>query len=101
MEEKFKSFLSNYFDASYDEEVSEKWEPIITEIRLYCEDEVGGWSSAYCKFTWNDKTLKNEADLEIFDLLLKIDIKNGANTSEIVLGLCLFGAFEAVKVGKS
>ena len=99
LEEKFRSFLSNYFDASYDEKVSEKWEAIIIEIRLYFDDGfVAGWSSAYCKMTWNDETLKNEADMEIFDLLFKIDIKNGADTSDIVCYLCLNAAFEAVKV---
>ena len=102
MENKLKSFLSNYFGASYDEEVSEKWEGVITERRLYFEDGcVGGYSSYYCKFTWNDETLENDADLEIFDLLLKIDIKNGADTSKIVWSLCFYGAFEAVKVRKS
>ncbi len=100
MEEKLGSFLSNYFGASYDEEVSEKWEAVIIEIRLYFEDvNVGGWSSYYCKMTWNDSTLENDADLEIFDLLFKIDIENGADTSKIVWNLCGYGAFEAVKVG--
>ena len=94
--------MSNYFGAGYDEEVSEKWEAVIYEIETYFEDgAVGGWSSFYCKMTWNDETLENEADLEIFDLLLKIDNKNGADTSKIVRGLCGFGAFEAVKVKKA
>ena len=102
MENKLKRFLSNYFGASYDEEVSEKWAAVIIEIRLYFEDgKLGGWSSFYCKVTWNDETLENEADLEIFDLLLKIDIKNGADTSKIVQNFCFNGAFEAVKVRKS
>ena len=48
--------------------------------------------------TWNDRTLENEADFEIFDLLLKIDIKNEADSSKIVESLCFYGAFEAVKV---
>ena len=99
MEENFESFLSNYFGASYDEEVSEKWKIVIWEIELYFkEGDVGGWSSWYCKGTWNASTLENEADLEIFDLLLKIDIKNGADPSKIVNWLCNYGAFEAVKV---
>ena len=99
LEEKFESFLSNYFGASYDEEVSEKWEAVTYEIETYFKDgKIGGWSSYYCKATWNDETLENEADFEIFDLLFKIDIKNGADTSKIVDSLCLDGAFEAVKV---
>ena len=102
LEEKFESFLSNYFGASYDEKVSEKWSDIIEEIRLYFEEGcVGGWSSYYCKETWNDSTLENDADLEIFDLLLKIDINNVADASKIVLWVCNYGAFEAVKVRKS
>ena len=102
MENKLESFLSNYFGASYDEEVSEKWEAVVFEQRLYFEDgKVGGWSSYYCQKTWNDETLENEADLQIFDLLLKIDIKNGADMSKIVWCLCLDGAFEAVKVRNS
>ena len=58
----------------------------------------GGWSLSYCRKTWNDSTLENEADLEIFDLLLEIDIINGADLSKIVESLCKNGAFEAVKV---
>ena len=101
MDEKFASFLSNYFGADYDEEVSKKWRNIIWEIELYFKKgDVGGWSSFYCKVTWNESTLENDADLEIFDLLLKIDIKNGADISEIVQNLCRNGAFEAVKVRK-
>ena len=102
MDEKFRGFLSNYFGASYDEEVSEKWKAVIYEIETYFDDRKSdGWSSLYCSKTWNDDTLENEADLEIFDLLFKIDIKNGANLSKIVMSLCLDGAFEAVKVGKT
>ena len=52
----------------------------------------------YCKKTWNDSTLENDADLEIFDLLLKIDIQNGVDSYKIVRNLCFYGAFEAVKV---
>ena len=97
LEENFESFLSNYFGACYDEEVSEKWKIVIWEIELYFKKGAfGGWSSYYCFKTWNDPTLENEADLEIFDLLFKIDIQNGADASKIVRSLCHFGAFEAV-----
>ena len=69
---------------------------------MYFKDhKVGGWSSYYCRNSWNDETLENETDLEIFDLLFKIDIQNGADTSKIVLWLCNYGAFEAVKVRNS
>ena len=99
MEEKFESFLSNYFGAGYDKEVYGKWGSIIFEIKLYLKQGwVRGWSSYYCQKTWNDSTLENEADLEIFDLLYKIDIKNGADSSKIIESLCCDGAFEAVKV---
>ena len=98
MEEKFESFLSIYFGDNYDKEGSRKWFAVIYEIGLYFEEDAcGGWSILYCKGTWNVETLENEADLKIFDLLLKIDIKNGADTSRIVESLCLRGAFEAVK----
>ena len=101
MEEKFRSFLSNYFGAGYDEEVSEKWEDVTYEIETYFKDGcVGGWSSVYCWRTCNDETLENDADLEIFNLLSKIDIQNGADISKIVHGLCMYGAFEAVKAKK-
>ena len=99
MKEKFGCFLSSCFGASYDEEVSDKWKAVIYEIETYFDvGKIGGYSSWYCKVTWNDETLENEADLEIFDLLLKIDMKNGADTSKIVNWLCTYGAFEAVKV---
>ena len=101
MKEKFGCFLSSCFGASYDEEVSDKWKAVIIEIRLYFQDGFhGGWSSFYCSETWNDETLENEADLEIFDLLFEIDIKNGADTSKIVQNFCFNGAFETVKVRK-
>ena len=101
MEENFENFLTNYFGPGYGEEISGKWESVFVEQRLYFEDgAVGGWSSYYCKLTWNDETLENDANLEIFDLLLKIDIKNGADLSKIVLSLCHNGAFEAVTVKK-
>ena len=102
MEENLESFLSNYFGASYDEEVSEKWRNIIWEIELYFKDGYfGGWSSYYCSVTWNDETLENGADLEIFDLLFRIDIIKGADTSKIVHELCASGAFDTMKVRES
>ena len=97
--EKFEDYLLNYFGENYDGRIFKKCEFIIIEIETYFKDaRVGGWSSFYCKVTWNDSTLENEADLEIFDLLLKIDIKNGADLSKIVRHLCKYGAFEAIKV---
>ena len=99
LEENFESFLSNYFDASYDQKETKKLRDIIREIKRYFKDgSVGGWSSLYCKVTWNDQTLENDADFEIFDILFKIDIQNGADSSKIVQSLCFNGAFEAVKV---
>ena len=91
--------MSIYFGENHDVKLLKKWEDVIIEIEIYFKDgHVGGWSNLYCRMTWNDETLENEADLEIFDLLLKIDIKNGADPSKIVRNLCFFGAFEAVKV---
>ena len=79
-----------------------KWEAVILEIETFFKDDkVGGWSSLYCKATWNESTLENDADFEIFDILLKIDIQNGADQSKIVNSLCNYGAFETVKVGNS
>ena len=100
--EKYEDCLLNYFGENYDGRFFKKWAAVIIEIDIYLKDGyVGGWSSYYCKQTWNDSTLKNEADFEIFELLFEIDIQNGADTSKIVRNLCLYGAFEAVKVGKS
>ena len=94
-----KTFLLTNFEDDYDERLPRNFGGIYNEIELYFKDgKVGGWSSWYCKMTWNDSTLENEADLEIFDLLFEIDIKNGADTSKIVDTLCSTGAFEAVKV---
>ena len=93
--------MSNCFGADYDGRLSEllKFNGVIFENVLYFKDgPFGGWSSYYCNETWNVSTLENDADLEVFDLLFKIDIKNGANKSKIVLGLCRNGAYEAVKV---
>ena len=101
LDEKCASFLSNYFGESYDEKVSWKWRDIIEEIETYFDNgNVGGWSSYYCKETWNNWTLENDADLEIFNLLFKIDIRNGADKSKIFNSLCFYGTFTAVKVRK-
>ena len=98
IKEAFQKFLSDSFGDHYDGRLSEQLVAVIIEIDIYFKDGVGGWSNLYCKATWNNRTLENEADLEIFDLLFKIDIKNGADPSKIVLSLCRNGAFEAVKV---
>ena len=98
-DEWFKVFLTIYFGGNYDMRLFEKWEALIFEITLYLDDgQVGGWSGFYCQMTWNKMTLKSEADLKIFDLLLKIDIQNEFDTSKIVYSLCNDGAFEVVKV---
>ena len=87
------------FGQIYDENFFKIWEAILIETKLYLKrDWIGGWSSFYCKAAWNDSTLENDVNLDIFDLLLEIDKRNGANPSTIVLGLCNCGAFEAIKV---
>ena len=59
---------------------------------------IGGWSCLYCKETWDDWSLKNNADLEVFEILFKIDTQNGTETSKIFQNLCKYGAYEAVEV---
>ena len=100
--EKFRNLISIYFGSNRDAGLLEKFEAVIFETVLYFKvGEEGGcrsWSGYYCKMSWNDVTLKNEADLEIFEILLKIDKQNGADTSIIFENVCYYGAFEAVKV---
>ena len=68
-------------------------------MRMYLQnDNVGGWSSAYCSKTWNPSTLENDADTDVFNLLFRIDIENKADFSKIFLYLCHDGAFEIIKV---
>ena len=95
--ETFRIFISIHFGSNRDAGLLEKFEAIIFELYFKVGEE-GGWSGYYCKMAWNDETLKNEADLEIFYLLFKIDIKNGANTSVIVESVCHYGAFDVLKV---
>ena len=91
--------MSDYFGHRYDGRLTEQFEAVMIETELYFNDDhVGGWSTYYCKWTWNDSTLENDADLEIFDLLFKIDIQNGADSSKIIVWLSTYGAFEAVQV---
>ena len=52
----------------------------------------------YCIDAWEEEKLKNDADSAVFDLLLEIDVENGADTTKILNSLCFFGAFGAVKV---
>ena len=97
--EAFIHFLSDYFGDHFDGRLNEQLEAVIVEIETYFKNSyIGGWSSYYCKKTWNEETLENDADFEIFDLLFKIDIQNEADLSKIVDSLCLHGAYEAVKV---
>ena len=58
----------------------------------------GGYSSYYCMMAWDEESLKNDADLEIFNLLFEIDLENGADRTKILDSNCFNGAFEAVKV---
>ena len=62
------------------------------------EGYVGGYSGFYSKVAWNKKSLKNDADLALFDLLYEIDLENGADRTKILDSLCFYGAFGAVKV---
>ena len=102
MEEKIEIFLSSYFGASHVKADSLKGKFFYLEMLIsFKNDQSGGYSGAYCASTWNDSTLKNDADLEVFDLLFEIDIKNGADPSKLVNNLCNRGAFEAVKVGQN
>ena len=74
-------------------------EEIKEESELYFKERcIGGYSSHYCKVAWNEKSLKNDADLAVFDLLYEIDLENGADRTKILGSLCLDGAFGAVKV---
>ena len=91
--------MSLYFGEYYDRKLRKKWEGIVIEIKVYFQnDAVGGWSSAYCAKTWNDSTLENDADSNVFDLLFKIDIENKADLSKIFLYLCHDGAFKIIEV---
>ena len=65
---------------------------------IFKEGYPGGYSIIYCCAAWDEERLKSEADLAVFDLLFKIDIKNGADRTKILGRLCGFGAFGAVKV---
>ena len=97
--ERFNAYLLNYFGDTYIEKDFEMFKNAIKDTVLFFKDDsIGGWSNLYCKRTWNDMTLKNDADLEIFDLLFKIDLMNGAKPSTIIFWLCYYGAFEILKV---
>ena len=62
------------------------------------EMKVGGYSSFYCKLALDENRLKNDADLDLFELLFQIDLENGADRTKVLNILCHFGAFGAVKV---
>ena len=51
--------------------------------------------------TGNNVTVKNGANLEIIDQLMKMDTKNGVDSSKVVENLCLHGESKAVKVRKT
>jgi len=90
--------LLNYFGEYYDGQLWETWVAIVIEMRVYFQnDNVGGWSSAYCSKTLNTLTLENDADPDVFNLLFRIDSENKADLSKIFSYLCHDGAFEIIK----
>ena len=94
-----KEFFREYFGTAFDEKKVGVLEGIKIEGLMYFkEGKVGGYSSCYCKMAWDKKRLKCDADLSVFDLLLEIDVKNGADTTKILNNLCKGGAFGAAKV---
>ena len=93
-----EDYFRGYFGSAFEEEV-EGLEEIKNESELYFkEGTVRGYSSYYCLEAWDEKSLKNDADLVVFDLLYEIDLENGADRTNILSSLCLYGAFGAVKV---
>ena len=87
-----------YFGSAFEEDV-EGLEQIKEESEMYFKEGcTGGHSSYYCKLAWDEKRLKSDADFAVFDLLYEIDLENGADRTKILNGLCLLGAFGAVKV---
>ena len=90
-------FFKEYFGSDFDEEQAVTLEGIKFEGVIY-SSKVGGYSTFYCQMALAKGRLKNDADLAVFDLLFKIDLENGADSTKILNQLCCFGAFGAVKV---
>ena len=95
-------FLSSYFGEEYKSVYENKWKVLKIEIGFYIENglKIEGWCILYCKKTWNNLTLQNDARLRIFEILYQIDLQNGADVSNIVYLLCSYGAFKAVEVNE-
>ena len=93
-----EEYFRGYFGSAFEEDV-EGLEKIKLESALYFKEVFfGGYSSYYCMKAWDEKSLKNDADLAVFDLLYEIDLENGADRTKILVSLCRQGAFGAVKV---
>ena len=94
-----EEFFVQYFGSSFDRKKAGVLVGIKSEAQLYLKEEwPEGYSSYYCMIAWNEEGLKNDADLELFDLFFEIDVTNGADTTKILHGLCRSGAFGALKV---
>ena len=93
-----EEYFRGYFGSAFEEDV-EGLEHVKLESIVYFEEgKIGGYSSYYCKAACDEKSLKNDADLAVFDLLYEIDVENGADRTQILSSLCFDGAFGAVKV---
>ena len=92
-----EDYFLEYF-GSFENENIGVLDGIKYESRLYFKFRTpGGYCSLYCNMALDEENLKNDADLSLFDLLLQIDIENGAEPTKILNSICLNGAFGAVK----
>ena len=70
-----------------------------SEISMYESDgKMGGFSTQYLNRKWDDFKMRSTAKTEIFEQLLEIDIKNGADISRILFYVCSSGNFELLKL---
>ena len=94
-----EDFFLQYFGSDFDMQKIGVLEGIIYESETYFkESKIGAYSSMYCKMAWNEESLTNDADMLVFDILYRIDVENGADTTKILDSTCFNGAFGAVKV---
>ena len=98
--------MLQYFSLDFVSSDPELTIPLLFEFIMYFDEGsnetldsgLGGYSAFYCTKAHDTETLEYDASTAIFQTLLLLDSKNGANRSRIVRQVCKSSAFKILQV---